>query len=56
MVLDRRKSVDINTRAPKEMEEVGYLEVPMDPFADEIWMVEEHVGREGRQVHAVKSL
>lgn len=26
--------------SPQEMEEAGYLEVPMDTFADEIWMAE----------------
>jgi hypothetical protein len=30
--------------SPQEMEEAGYLEVPMGTFADEIWMAEEHAG------------
>jgi hypothetical protein len=30
--------------SPQEMEAAGYLEVPMDTFADEIWMAEEHAG------------
>jgi hypothetical protein len=37
------------------MEETGYLEVPMDTFADEIRMADEHAGCGGRQVYAVKS-
>ena len=40
--------------SPQEMEEVGYLEVSMDTFADEIWMAEEHAGCGGRQVYALK--
>ena len=35
--------------SPQEMEEAGYLEVPMDTLA------EEHAGCGGRQVYAVKS-
>ena len=34
---------------PQEMEEAGYPKVPMDTFADEIWMVEEQAGCGGRQ-------
>jgi hypothetical protein len=41
--------------SPQEMEEAGYLEVPMDTFADEIWMAEEHAGCGGRQVYAITS-
>jgi hypothetical protein len=41
--------------SPQEMEEAGYLEVPMGTFADEIWMAEEHAGCGGRQVYAVTS-
>ena len=41
--------------SPEEMEEAGYLEVPMDTFTDEIWMAEEHAGCGGRQVYAITS-
>jgi len=41
--------------SPQEMEEAGCLEVPMDTFADEIWMAEEPAGCACRQGYAVTS-
>ena len=41
--------------SPQEMEEAGYLELRTDTFVDEVWIAEEHAGRGGRQVYAVRS-